>query len=60
MGILKTIRSHLEAANIPFREVQHEPTRTSEATAKARGEPLHVGAKALLLRTDEVFRLSRQ
>jgi Ala-tRNA(Pro) deacylase len=57
MGILETIRSHLEAANIPFREVQHQPTRTSEASAKARGEPLNVGAKALLLRTDDIFRL---
>ena len=57
MEILETIRSHLETANIPFREVQHEPTRTSEASAAARGEPLNVGAKALLLRTDDIFRL---
>ena len=57
MGILETIRSHLETDNIPFREVHHEPTRTSEASAAARGEPLNVGAKALLLRTDDIFRL---
>jgi Ala-tRNA(Pro) deacylase len=40
-----------------YREVQHEPTRTSEESAAARGESLSVGAKALLLRTDDVFRL---
>ena len=57
MGILETIRSHLETDNIPFREVHHEPTRTSQASAAARGEPLNVGAKALLLRTDDIFRL---
>ena len=57
MSILKRIRSHLDAAGIIYREVQHEATRTSEASAIARGEELRVGAKALLLRTDDVFRL---
>jgi len=54
---LETIRKHLNAAGIAHREVHHEPTRTSEESAAARGEPLSVGAKALLLRTDDVFRL---
>jgi Ala-tRNA(Pro) deacylase len=54
---LEKIRNHLNAAGIQHREVQHEPTRTSEESAAARGEPLSVGAKALLLRTDDVFRL---
>jgi len=54
---LEKIRQTLGAAGIAYREVQHEPTRTSEESATARGEPLSVGAKALLLRTDEVFRL---
>jgi len=54
---LETIRHHLDTAGIVFREVHHEPTRTSEESAAARGEPLSVGAKALLLRTDDVFRL---
>ncbi len=40
-----------------IREVEHEPTETSEQSAQARGEPLYVGAKALLLKTDDVFRL---
>lgn len=57
MQILEKIRNHLKAAGISVRELEHEATRTSEASAAARGEPLSVGAKALLLRTDDVFRL---
>jgi len=51
------IRELLVQAGITFREVHHEPTRTSEESAAARGEPLGVGAKALLIKTDDVFRL---
>jgi len=54
---LEQIRAHLKAMNITYHEVEHEPTRTSEESAMARGEELKVGAKALLLRTDGVFRL---
>jgi len=54
---LKQIQSLLNAAGITYREVQHQPTRTSEESAAARGEELRIGAKALLLRTDDVFRL---
>lgn len=57
MKILTRIRELLNAANIDYREAHHAPTRTSEESAAARGEPLSVGAKALLLRTDDVFRL---
>ncbi|HUS40803.1 MAG: YbaK/EbsC family protein [Pirellulales bacterium] len=56
-NVLDQIRDQLKAAGVAFREVQHEPTRTSEESAAARGEALHVGAKALLLRTDNSFRL---
>ena len=54
---LKNIRTYLNSAGIVFREVEHEPTRTSEESAAARGEALGIGAKALLLKTDKVFRL---
>ena len=47
----------LEAANIPFRQVQHEKTLTSEDSARARGEPLRIGGKAMLIKTGETFRL---
>ena len=55
--ILEKIRNHLKAAGVDFREVHHQPTRTSEESAAARGEALNVGAKALLLKTDDVFQL---
>jgi prolyl-tRNA editing enzyme YbaK/EbsC (Cys-tRNA(Pro) deacylase) len=35
---------------VAARSVEHPPTTTSEASAAARGEPLAVGGKALLLR----------
>jgi Ala-tRNA(Pro) deacylase len=56
-SILDRIRTLLDAAAVAYRLVEHGPTRTSEESAVARGEPLDVGAKALLLKTDEVFRL---
>jgi prolyl-tRNA editing enzyme YbaK/EbsC (Cys-tRNA(Pro) deacylase) len=42
---------------VAFREIRHEATHTSEESARVRGESLAVGAKALLLKTDDVFRL---
>jgi prolyl-tRNA editing enzyme YbaK/EbsC (Cys-tRNA(Pro) deacylase) len=54
---LEKIRNLLDDAGISYREIQHEPTRTSEASAAARGESMRIGAKALLLKTDNVFRL---
>ena len=55
--ILPAIRQLLTSAGISFREVHHESTRTSEESAKARGEELHIGGKALLMKGDEIFRL---
>jgi Ala-tRNA(Pro) deacylase len=56
-SILTGIRALLDEHRAAYRVVEHPPTRTSEESAVARGEPLDVGAKALLLKTDEVFRL---
>ena len=55
--ILPAIRRLLTVAGVSFREVHHEPTRTSEESAKARGEELRIGGKALLMKGDDVFRL---
>ena len=57
MTTLELIRQHLEALAIDFREVHHAPTFTSEESAKARGEDLRIGGKALLMKTGDVFRL---
>lgn len=55
--VLEKIREWLTSEGVQFREVHHEPTRTSEDSARARGEELRVGGKALLIRVDEIFRL---
>jgi len=55
--LLDAIRAWLNAEGASFREVHHEPTRTSEDSARARGEDLRVGGKALLIKVDDVYRL---
>ncbi len=57
MEVLTRIREWLRAEGVVFREVHHEPTRTSEESAAARGEELRVGGKALLIKVDDTFRL---
>jgi prolyl-tRNA editing enzyme YbaK/EbsC (Cys-tRNA(Pro) deacylase)/gamma-glutamylcyclotransferase (GGCT)/AIG2-like uncharacterized protein YtfP len=56
--VFQAIRDWLKASGVCFREVRHPPTRTSEESAAARGEPLHIGGKALLLKAeDDSYRL---
>src|ERR1700684_3218444 len=55
--LLDRIRAWLTNEGVSFREVHHEPTRTSEDSARARGEELRVGGKALLIKVDDVYRL---
>ncbi len=56
-NVLKAICETLQTAGISFTQLEHAPTQTSEESAAVRGEPLEVGAKALLLKTADVFRL---
>ncbi|HUG91123.1 MAG TPA: YbaK/EbsC family protein [Planctomycetaceae bacterium] len=56
-GVLPQIRDLLAAHGASFREVHHEPTRTSEDSARARGEDLRTGGKALLMKGDGEYRL---
>jgi len=53
----KDITTFLDHHGIQYREVHHEPTRTSEESARARGEDLSVGGKAILLKVDNDFKL---
>jgi Ala-tRNA(Pro) deacylase len=56
--VLSILRDWLTSEGVTFREVHHEPTLTSEQSARARGEELRVGGKALLMKgDDEQFRL---
>jgi Ala-tRNA(Pro) deacylase len=45
----------LDGLAIGYRRLTHAITRTSEESASARGEPLEIGAKALVLKADERF-----
>ena len=47
----------LEEHDVPFGHVRHAPVRTSEQAAAARGEPLEIGGKALVIRVDGDFAL---
>jgi Ala-tRNA(Pro) deacylase len=51
------IRRLLEEAGVPFREVHHARVATAEEAAAARGEPLAIGGKSLVLKVDDRFEL---
>ncbi len=55
--IHQAIRDLLDEHGIVYRAVHHEPTHTSEESARARGESVRIGGKALLIKTADVFRL---
>lgn len=55
--VLQRVRDLLHAAGVAFTEKHHEPTFTSEQSAQARGESLAIGAKALVVKADDTFRL---
>ena len=53
----ESIREMLKEESIQFRTVHHEPTFTSEQSAKARGEDVSVGGKAIVMKIGESFKL---
>lgn len=55
--VFTRLRDWLDREGVAYRHVRHAPTRTSEESARARGEELRVGGKALLLRVDDHYRL---
>jgi Ala-tRNA(Pro) deacylase len=55
--VLAAVREFLSQSQIVFSEKHHEATFTSEQSAAARGEPISIGAKALVIKVDEQFRL---
>ena len=52
---LDRIRTLLEEQGVAYRHLAHEPTPTSQDSARARGEPLAIGGQALLLKAGDVF-----
>jgi len=57
MSILESISLFLQKEGISFSSVHHEETRTSEESARARGEDISIGGKALLVKLDDAFKL---
>ena len=54
---LVAIRRLLDERCLRYREVHHEPTDTSEASAAARGENLEIGGKAIVMKVGSQFKL---
>jgi Ala-tRNA(Pro) deacylase len=55
--VLDAIRALLDKQHITYRLVHHEPTYTSEQSARARGEDVRVGGKALVVKAGDAFHL---
>lgn len=55
--VLDSIRQWLDREGISYRLVHHQPTRTSEESARVRGEEIRVGGKALVLKIGDGFKL---
>jgi prolyl-tRNA editing enzyme YbaK/EbsC (Cys-tRNA(Pro) deacylase) len=55
--IYQSIIELLDRHGVPYRSIHHEPARTSEESAKARGEEIRIGGKALLIKVGTDFQL---
>ncbi len=55
--VLDSIRELLDGEGVTYRLLHHEPTRTSEESARVRGESVRIGGKALLMKVGDVFQL---
>lgn len=55
--IFSLIKNLLILHAIQFKEVHHQPTHTSEESARARGEDISTGGKALLMKVEDEYKL---
>jgi prolyl-tRNA editing enzyme YbaK/EbsC (Cys-tRNA(Pro) deacylase) len=55
MSAFDKLKSFLDENNISYEFKEHEEVRTSEEAAKARGEDIKIGAKAMILKCDDRF-----
>ena len=55
MGAFEKLKSFLDENKISYEYKEHEEVRTSEEAAKARGEDIKIGAKAMILKADDKF-----
>ncbi|MDE3057680.1 MAG: hypothetical protein KGJ59_06965 [Bacteroidota bacterium] len=57
MEAFEKIKTFLAEKEIPVTLLHHEPTYTSEASARARGESVAIGGKAIVMKVDNEFKL---
>lgn len=55
--VFTKICSYLNEQKVIYRTLHHEPTLTSEDSARIRKEDIRIGGKALLIKVDNNFRL---
>ena len=55
--VLRQICNLLDEQEVAYRSLHHEPTLTSEDSARVRGEDIRIGGKALLIKVGGEFRL---
>jgi len=55
MSVFEEICTYLTKQGIDYRTVHHEPTMTSEESARARGEDVSIGGKAIVMKIDDRF-----
>ena len=55
MNVFQKIIETLDKEKVDYEIKEHPPTPTSEDSAKHRKEPLSIGAKALILKSNDVY-----
>jgi Ala-tRNA(Pro) deacylase len=55
--VFARIRAFLEENDIEYRAAHHQPTYTSEESARARDEDMKIGGKAIVMKVGEEFML---
>jgi Ala-tRNA(Pro) deacylase len=55
MGPFEKVKEFLDEKKVHYEYKEHEEVRTSEEAAKARGEDIKIGAKAMILKCDDKF-----
>lgn len=55
--VFETIIRMLKESGVEFRHLHHEPTFTSEDSARVRGESTMIGGKSLLMKIGDSFKL---
>lgn len=57
LSVLNHITELLVQSQLAYTSLHHEPTRTSEDSARVRNEDLSIGAKAIVMKVDKAFYL---